>query len=61
VEKADLRLIPAPLGYIYGHRELSLNCGFIILEEDVDKAVVKVDNKRSKGDKVPIGDNRGAT
>jgi len=25
------------------------------------KAAVKVDNKRSKGDKVPLGDNRGAT
>src|SRR5882724_4869604 len=25
------------------------------------KAVVKADNKRSKGDKVPLGDNRGAT
>jgi len=25
------------------------------------KVAVKVDNKRSKGDKVPLGDNRGAT
>jgi len=37
VDKADLQLIPAPLGYIYGHHKLGPNCGFIIVEEDVDK------------------------
>jgi len=41
MDKADLQLIPTPLGYIYRHRELGLNHGFIIVEEDVDKGSSK--------------------
>src|SRR5882724_5039206 len=60
-DKADLRLIPTPLGYFYEHHEFGLTRGSIIVEEDVDKRSSKSGQKRCKGDKVPLGDNRGAT
>ena len=61
VDKAGHWLIPALLGYIYEHCEFGPTRGSIIVEEDVDKSSSKSGQKRCKGDKVPLGDNRGAT
>ena len=61
MDKADHQLIPAPLGYIYERREFGPTRGSIIVEEDMDKGSSKSEQKRCKGDKVPLGDNRGAT
>src|SRR5882724_5103984 len=61
MDKAGHWLIPTPLGYIYEHLKFGLTRGSIIVEEDVDKSSSKSRQKRCKGDKVPLGDNRGAT
>src|SRR5882724_7314559 len=61
MDKAGHRLIPTPLGYIYEHREFGPTRGSIFVEEDVDKGSSKSGQKRCKGDKVSLGDNRGAT
>src|SRR5882724_205409 len=58
MDKAGHWLIPALLGYIYKHREFGPTHGAIIVEEDVDKSSSKSGQKRCKGDKVPLEENR---
>ena len=41
--------------------DLSLTCGTIHCGGDVENVVEERDNMDPKGDKVPLGNNRGAT
>jgi len=59
MDKAYPLLIP--MAVIHSFCNLSLNCGTYHCGGNVENVVEKRDNRDPKGDKVPPGDNRGAT
>jgi len=49
------------LAIIHGSHELSPTCGTYNCGRNMENVVEETDNKDPKGDKVPLGDKRGAT